>query len=504
MKQIHKLTIRDFLGVEAVDIDPGKMTAIAGGNGQGKTSVLKAIRAGLEGMPQGAVRQGRKKAEILVNLTDGLQIERTATAKGTYLKVRDSEGRQLPKPQGLLNSLRGAFAFNPVEFLSLDAKQQRTYVLQAMPVQLPDDAKDPEDPPHTGEHPLEYLQRRAKTIEADRRALGREKRDAEGQARLLHDKLADQPLDGEAPEPEQAEEAERQARDSLVRVQTQHEHWQRGQQRREELTRSLKDLETRLAIELQPPTVSIEAADEASKAAREKANELRRKLKAAEAAERKAESKLYEAREAWSHHESEQRKRSQDLQEAIKLRDEIETLDSPAPDVDTAQKALHLAQNAAQAAFEASRARETEEQWKVAEKRVQDLAVRYDRHTKNLDRYRSELPAELVRQHAEKLEGLEIGEDGLTWKGRPLANLADSERLTIALTIVQQLAGELRVICVDGLEKLSADRRAEFLEAVANDEFQYFVTRVGDPEQGELAIQSGKLVQGELDLGERQ
>jgi len=127
VKTIQHLKITNLWGIREFSLEPGAMTVIAGGNGTGKTSVLRSIQAAFEGFDGVCVRQGSERGEVLIDLGD-IVITRTQTQGGKYLKVTDAKGDTLAKPQTVLNGLMGASAghglrFNPVQFLTADASQ---------------------------------------------------------------------------------------------------------------------------------------------------------------------------------------------------------------------------------------------------------------------------------------------------------------------------------------------------------------------------------------------
>jgi hypothetical protein len=64
--------------------------------------------------------------------------------------------------------------------------------------------------------------------------------------------------------------------------------------------------------------------------------------------------------------------------------------------------------------------------------------------------------------------------------------------LSIARALVP--GGGLKTICIDGWERLDEEKQAEFIRLADGDGFQYFVTRVGAPREGELEVAGGKMV----------
>ena len=67
--KIVKLTIHDFLKLKDVEMNPSKTNIIVGKNKQGKTSILKAIKACLLGDADAtSIRIGGDKSEILIDM----------------------------------------------------------------------------------------------------------------------------------------------------------------------------------------------------------------------------------------------------------------------------------------------------------------------------------------------------------------------------------------------------------------------------------------------------
>lgn len=130
--KIVKLSIHNFLKLKDVEMNPTHTNVIVGKNKQGKTSVLKAIRAAFDGgADKSSIRIGGDKAEILLEMED-LNIRRTITEKGTYLDVSNKEGFKVPSPQKFLDGILGTFSFNPIEFFELKPADRKKYLLNAI------------------------------------------------------------------------------------------------------------------------------------------------------------------------------------------------------------------------------------------------------------------------------------------------------------------------------------------------------------------------------------
>ena len=132
--KIIELQAENVKRLKAVDITPdGTLQVIGGRNAQGKSSVLDAIWLALGGGKASKetslpIRDGEKKASVRLDLGD-LIVTRSWTAKGTSLKVENTEGAVFKSPQSMLDGLVGSMSFDPLEFTRLSAKAQREALL---------------------------------------------------------------------------------------------------------------------------------------------------------------------------------------------------------------------------------------------------------------------------------------------------------------------------------------------------------------------------------------
>jgi hypothetical protein len=127
--RIVKLEAENFKKLRAVEITPaGAIVEIRGQNGAGKTSVLDAIAAAIGGeklCPEVPIRRGQQRAQVLVELDDGMIVERRWTVGGgSRLEVRSKDGLRYPSPQKLLDGLVGRLSFDPLAFLRVEPREQ--------------------------------------------------------------------------------------------------------------------------------------------------------------------------------------------------------------------------------------------------------------------------------------------------------------------------------------------------------------------------------------------
>lgn len=116
------LIAENYKRLRVVEINPkGRVIQVTGKNGQGKTSVIDAIWAGLVGakaIPEKPVRKGARKATIKIDLGE-FKVQRTINDDGGHtLMVENAKGTKVSSPQAMLDGLLGELTFDPLSFIS--------------------------------------------------------------------------------------------------------------------------------------------------------------------------------------------------------------------------------------------------------------------------------------------------------------------------------------------------------------------------------------------------
>lgn len=139
----HRITairVKDFKRLHEVAIRPDAdrtIVLIGGKNANGKSSILDALSTALGGkkaQPADPVRHGADEASIVVELDGGdLEVRRTIQPDGeSVLEVRNKMGA-LKAPQTMLDGLIGSRFLDPLQFLTLPAKEQRARLMTLIP-----------------------------------------------------------------------------------------------------------------------------------------------------------------------------------------------------------------------------------------------------------------------------------------------------------------------------------------------------------------------------------
>lgn len=138
--RIVELRARNFARLTAVTIRPsGRVTQITGANGEGKTSVLRAIEAGIRGKsagPEEPIHRGTDGAELYLDLGELIvtrSILRGEDGKDEWsLKIAAKDGSRITRsPQAVLDGFYSAVGFQPVPFIRGD-KHDRVKMLKRL------------------------------------------------------------------------------------------------------------------------------------------------------------------------------------------------------------------------------------------------------------------------------------------------------------------------------------------------------------------------------------
>ncbi len=133
--RLNYIETRNFMGIKEVRFRPeGNVVRVIGQNGQGKSSLIKAVEVGMRdksAAPDKPIRDGESEAEIILDIGT-FNISRRFTESGMVLKVRDQNDQPVPAPQKVLDELIGAVAFDPQEFAAKKPEEQAKMIAAAL------------------------------------------------------------------------------------------------------------------------------------------------------------------------------------------------------------------------------------------------------------------------------------------------------------------------------------------------------------------------------------
>lgn len=413
---INKISIKNFLGIQEVELKAdGKWNVIKGKNGQGKTSILKAIEMAFKGKIGKDIQLiygDEKKAEILIDL-DQFSIQRTITNRTSELTIENDQGFKMDKPQDFLNKMIGNFSFNPIEFTYLPEKDKTAYLLTILDIKLTKEELEKmihtEIDFDTDAEGLELMDETEKYFYEERTMKNREIKAKQGALAEFSDQNKEMDVMGlrkfDPKKIEKKREEYSEVRAEYERGKAHNENRVRLQDEIRELEEVIKAAQEKLAVkqkEIKTPDIDLDAITG-------KGTKIREDLSLLEAQEKEVEEfKQYQKLE----------------QEKIHLQEEGQTID---------------------------------EVVKMLQK---------------------DIKSDLMSKAKMPIKGLTY-EDGIFQiKGKNINNLSESEKLKVSLDIAKALNKDFKLICIDGAEKMDPESWKELEKEVKKGDFQFFVTNV--------------------------
>lgn len=453
--KIHHVEIHDIYGIKDASFEAGTVTVISGGNGTGKSSILRALLAIFEGGHSPEIRRrmdgdGRpfvEKGWARITLDTGTTVTMTVSEKRTNYEIQAENGLAIPQtPRQFIEILGSSMAVDPSKILAADVttaagkKVLLAEILKTMPIhfaaeELPELCRQPDG------IDLDQFEKARKSIEETRRRIGVEARDGEGTLKELAKSL-----------PETAEETD----------------WAAERDRLESERRSIEKAESdQIAGIARDSTVLREAVSgESSKAEVALREEFQAQLDAIKEGTRAKLDEIAKLKQAA-------------IGEA--------RLDSK-PQRELVVTALAEAKEKAAQQERAAGAKETIEKMRL---KVREKSLDYERFTRTLEAMDR---AKRAKLEALPVHGLEFNGDSVLVDGVEWQNVNKARLGSVAYQISALRAGELPFLILDDTEHMDRESWAGVLSAAVEGGFQVIAARVSE-DGGPLRIETGRQVE---------
>lgn len=425
MTKIAKIRINNILGIDELEFDAGQFNQISGPNGTGKTSVLEAIKATLRGGHDATLlRTGAEKGETVLVLDDGTEIAKRVTPAASTTVVKNADGKRESKPADTIKRLTDLISINPVDFLRATKKERVNVLLESLPIEIDHDRLEKIAGKAFTEYPVSKGRNEGThaliLIDSIRTAIFNERTGTNRAVKEKHatiNQLADTLPDGEVEAPASAD-------DLLAQI----------------VAADLKRDAELQRIDAKLAGLRAEAEERIEALRQQIADEQRKFSEIQGLAGRQREMTITQHRDST----------------AI-LRHDLSTI-----------------QAAQRAAAKHEATRQTIATMNEDAARLQAEADAQTAAIEGLDAYKSELLANLP------IKGLTVEDGEIFRSGVQFDRLNTAQQVEIAVEIAKLRAGELGVICCDGLELLDSERYAEFQKQTIASGMQMFITRVSD------------------------
>lgn len=429
---VSQVKIINLLGIDRLEFKAGRFNAFTGPNGVGKTSALESVKACLKGGHDASLlRVGADKGESVLELDDGTAIRTRVSSDKTSRDLLNDAGR-IAGNATQLKALYDALSVNPVEFLTASSDRRASIILEAMPLKV--DPKRIQE--ITGQkvsedcsaHALEVIKSVHKRIYDERTLTNGAKKQAEvGKARTI----STMPVVGNINLDE----------DQLLTEKARIE---------KEKSDANSALQARIDKVVQKTELEINGF-------RSDIDELKAKIQELE--------QSFSAKKLFI---SEQKGKAN-----LAIQTQSSVYDA---DIQKINAQLNEIKNNQENTI---RLKDAKKSLEDADKEIKTLADTAEKQTKilaDLESYKLELLKTLP------MEGLEVIDGQVFFNSVPFDRINTAQKIKIAVEIAKLRAGELPIVCVDGMECLDQDTFELFKEEMIKSGCQCFVTRVGGEE----------------------
>lgn len=466
--KISKIKITNLFGIKEFEAD-GKSMELSGTNGAGKTSVIDAIRLALTNRSERdyIVRKGENEGEILIETDNDLRIDRKIrTGQADYKSVKKN-GHEVGSPETFLRDIFTPLQLSPVEFMSMDKKQQNAIILDM--IEYPWDMNKIRE--WFGEIPswVSYEQNILQVlndIQAENGEYFRLRQDINRDIRNKRafiedigevipagydaDKWENENIGLIYREIEQIRK-ENETIEKAKRLLENRDNKVRKFQADREIERSAIDREfSRKETEIKEQTASLEEQIRSLK--KELSGMADKKKDKVEITEQtyKANVAQYDAEVSeYEEYAGKDPKSTVELSEKVSYAEEMKG---------------HLNEY---------------RRMEALQEEVRKMAEESKTLTEKIEKAR-ELPGEILQTATIPIKRLTV-ENGIPLiQGLPISNLSDGEKLDLCIDVAIQKPNGLQIILIDGVEKLSSDLRAELYKKCREKGLQFIATRTTD------------------------
>lgn len=146
--QILDFSVKDYGGIQWFELKPKQIACFVGGNGKGKTTLIRAVRSvGESGSEPESINKGAEKAEIKISIRvdDGdselyqpgiYTIHRIIRPDGFDNIVRNPRGVKMGRERQFIETFLPVLALDPVQFEEMDDEERASKLEQFLRVEV--------------------------------------------------------------------------------------------------------------------------------------------------------------------------------------------------------------------------------------------------------------------------------------------------------------------------------------------------------------------------------
>ena len=542
MSKISFLKVNNFLGVDELELEPGKVNIFKGPKGAGKTSVIEAIEKTFTNKSRRTeiIKHGEEEATLFVELDDGMEVDRRLRSeKGDYLKVRKAD-EGVPSTEKFLRTLVNGHIFRPLDWVNLSVKEQTKSLLSMLKIDWSEQDiinwfGDLVDDIDYSQHILLILKNIEQKYYKTREEVNREVKELKGRIDALYEELPPE-YNGEEWRSVKIQEyykkvSEAQEINKLIEMaKSIQENFNntvetikaKGEKQKANITLTFKenkeDINDIIALAKNKierannfiansnNTLEVELSKLDNQLESEYQDLLQKYAMLKDQKKRDILTAVEEQKEIIAINNNKISAKEQELrgldekEESEKLAvDEKVNSEIEKEEIRIGKAASYLKENTLIdiEPLQAEADRVTEmvgylRDWdRIAEIRDGSLSSKQayaNELTSKIDKARN-LPGELLKTAKMPIDGISVDVEGrVRINGTLIDGLSDGEKLELAMKVAKAQCGELKLICMDKWESLDIDSQNKLLAEMTEDEYQYFVTEVMDTESKKVEV----------------
>jgi len=466
--KISKVKIKNLYGIKEYEAG-GHSMELEGRNGVGKTSVIDAIRYALTNKSdrEYIVRNGETEGEIIIETDSGLRINRKARTNQVDYKSVKQDGREVGSPESFLREIFTPLQLSPVEFMGMDKKRQNAIILDM--IQYDWSLSDIKE--WFGEIPdwVSYDQNILAVlndIQSEKGVYFQHRQDVNRDIRnkkaFIEDIASTIPAGYSAKKWESANLGDLYRQIEAIRKSNQ--EIEKARQYIEQRDNKCRGFEAEKEIRLS-------ALDREISGERERLGKENERLQAQLNENKKNLASLEE--------------RKQDKEALIEQKYKADVAQYNALMEEYRDKAAEEPESTAvleeQAAYVEQMKSHLNEYRRMTalQSELDDLQAESELLTERIEKARM-LPGEILQTATIPVEGLTVKNGIPLIHGLPISNLSEGEKLDLCIDVAIQKPNGLKIILIDGVEKLATDLRNELYRKCREKGLQFIATRTTD------------------------
>jgi DNA repair exonuclease SbcCD ATPase subunit len=543
--KIKAIKIHNFLGIDELSYNPGNLTVLEGPKGTGKSSVLEAIETAVNNNKRRTevIKHGNGESTLFIETDSGLEIDRKLRDdKADYLKLRQ-KGQGIKSTESELRKFVSGDIFRPLDFINMSPAKQTEIILGMIKMQYSDEQIngwfgeniDVLSNINTSKHLLQILKDIEMAKYKEREEVNREIKLLEGQVKGIEAELPAnyngeewkvlkvQDYYNKVAEEQKINDYIKEAKRLQDNIKEKIESIKNAAENSKSKIKNkytdkrqdLSDIVTMAKSKIQDANnfinssadkIELENSRLLSKMNDEIADIKTKYANLGKTMVQEINKEIEEQKDIINLQNQKISAKEQEIsslgsleEQEIKSADDAMESEIDKVNIKVGKAAEYLLQHketdieplqikADEVANMQSYLREWDRMLDIRDGKLATKKAYSDSLTSIIEIARNK-PSELLKQHKLPIDGISVDENSMIRINKTLLDgLSDGEKLEAAFKIALQRIGELRIMCLDGFEKLNETEQKKIIKLCEDNDIQAFVTITKDTESGEFEI----------------